>query len=262
MDKHMSKILISFLAFLFWGQAVAEDNALAQLFAQRGIEGTIVISSLNSGQTFIHNNSRARQRFSPASTFKIPNTLISLEEGAISAKDDVLNWDGRIYEIPDWNHDQTLESAFKVSCVWCFQELARRVGVQKYRNYLRKLAYGELNEPFQETTFWLDGSLQISAMEQVEFLKKVYRLSLPFSPSSFETLRQIMMVETTPTFTLWAKTGWATRATPKVGWYVGYVETPNDVWFFATNIVTRDEKDLPLRQQLTREAFQAIEVLD
>jgi len=212
--------------------------------------------------TFTHNELRAKQRFSTASTFKILNTLISLEEKTISGKGDVLKWDGHIYDFPDWNRDQTLESAFKVSCVWCFQELARRTGPEKYRNYLRKSVYGELHEPFEVTTFWLDGSLQISAIEQFNFLKKVHLRTLPFSASSYETLRQIMLVEQTSAFTLWAKTGWATRIKPQVGWYVGYVETPKDVWFFATNIEVRDEKDLPLRQKLTREALQTKGVIE
>jgi beta-lactamase class D len=172
MHKQMSKFFIAFLAFLLSVPAVAEDQVLAKLFAQQGIDGTIIISSLHSGKTFTYNNPRASQKFSTASTFKILNALISLEEKAISGKDDVLKWDGHIYNFPDWNRDQTLESAFKVSCVWCFQELARRVGAEKYRSYLRKSVYGELREPFEETTFWLDGSLQISAIEQVSFLKK------------------------------------------------------------------------------------------
>ncbi len=257
MHGYMSKIFIAFLALLLSVPAIAEDPALARLFARQGIDGAMVISSLHNGTTFIHNDPRASQRFSAASTFKILNTLISLEEKTISGKDDVLKWDGYIYGLPDWNHDQTLESAFKVSCVWCFQELARRVGAEKYRDYLRNPVYGELHEPFEETTFWLDGSLQISAIEQVDFLRKVYLRTLPFSGASYETLRQIMIVEQTPAFTMRAKTGWATRVKPQVGWYVGYIETPKDVWFFATNIEVRNEKDLPLRQKLTREALQA-----
>nr|WP_240067734.1 OXA-198 family carbapenem-hydrolyzing class D beta-lactamase OXA-1056 [Pseudomonas aeruginosa]UKC75978.1 class D beta-lactamase OXA-1056 [Pseudomonas aeruginosa] len=258
----MSKFFITFLVFLWSLSAVAEDQVLAGLFSQHGMKGTIVISSLHNEKTFIYNEPRANLKFSTASTFKILNTLISLEEKAISGKDDVLKWDGHIYDFPDWNHDQTLESAFKVSCVWCFQELARRVGAEKYRNYLRESAYGELREPFMETTFWLDGSLQISAIEQVDFLKKVYLRTLPFNATSYETLRQIMLVEKTPAYTMWAKTGWATRVKPQVGWYVGYVETPKDVWFFATNIEIRDEKDLPLRQKLTRAALQAKGVIE
>lgn len=256
MHKHMSKLFITFFILLFSAQAVSEDQDIARLFDQHGIEGTIVISSLHSGQTFMYNDLRANHRFTTASTFKILNTLISLEEKAISGKDDVIRWDGHTYAIPDWNHNQTLESAFKVSCVWCFQELARRVGVEKYRSYLRKTAYGELHEPFDGTNFWLDGSLEISAIEQVEFLKQIYQRTLPFSTLAYETLRQIMLVEQTPAFTIRAKTGLAGRLKPQIGWYVGYVETSKDVWFFATNVDVRDEKDLPMRLKLTREALQ------
>ena len=255
--KQIIKLCITFFIFLFSAHAVAEDQTIAKLFAQQGIEGTVVISSLHSGLTFIHNDTRANRRFTAASTFKILNTLISLEEKAISGKDDVFKWNGQTYAIPDWNRDQTLESAFKVSCVWCYQELARKVGAEKYRNYLLRSAYGELHEPFVETTFWLDGSLEISAIEQVEFLKKVYQRTLPFSTSSYETLRQIMLTEQTPAFAIRAKTGFAGKSKPKAGWYVGYVETNKDVWFFATNLEVRDEKDLPLRLKLTREALQA-----
>lgn len=252
----MPKFFLIIYFLLFSVDALAEDQAIAKLFADTQMNGTMLISSLHSGQTFIHNENRANHRFPVASTFKILNTLIALEEKAISGKDVLLKWDGHHYNLPAWNHDQTLETAFKISCVWCFQELARRIGSEKYRHYLHQLAYGELREPFEETTFWLDGSLKISAREQVEFLKKVYQRTLPFSTSSYDTLRQIMLVEQTPTFTIRAKTGWATKETPQIGWYVGYIETLNDVWFFATNIDTRNEKDLPMRQQLTRKALQ------
>ena len=245
-----------FLALLFSVQSMAEDKDIASLFAKESIVGTIIISSLQSGQTFMHNNFRANQRFATASTFKILNTLISLEEKAISEKDDVFKWDGHIYSISNWNSDQTLESAFKVSCVWCFQKLARLVGIEKYQSYLKQSSYGKLHEPFDGETFWLDGSLTISAMEQVEFLKKVYQRTLPFSTASYETLQKIMLVEQTPTFSIRAKTGLAGNIKPKIGWYVGYVETSKDVWFFATNMDVNDEKDLPLRLKLTREALQ------
>lgn len=258
----MIKILIVISALLWSMPALAEDPALAELFSQQGVQGTIVMSSLNGGKTFIHNDLRAGQRFSPASTFKIPNTLIALEEKVLAGKDDIFKWDGQIHDVATWNHDQTLTSAFKVSCVWCFQELARRVGAEKYQQYLRDLNYGEWREPFVATTFWLDGSLQISALEQVNFLRRVYRRELPLSDPAYETLKHIMLVEQGNTYTLWAKTGWAARVTPPVGWYVGYVETPTDVWVFATNIELRDEKDLERRQKLTRSALQVKGVIN
>ena len=256
------KYIHSFILVLLLSvQTVAEDQDIANLFAKEGMTGTMVISSVGSGETFIHNDLRANHQFTVASTFKILNTLISLEEEVISGKDDVFKWDGHMYSISNWNCDQTLESAFKVSCVWCYQDLARRVGVEKYQSYLQKISYGELQEPFDGETFWLDGSLKISAMEQVEFLKKVYLRTLPFSPSSYETLRQIMLAEQTAAFSIRAKTGLASSAKPKIGWYIGYVETSTDVWVFATNIDIYDQKDLPLRLKLTREALQIKEII-
>ena len=71
-----------------------------------------------------------------------------------------------------------------------------------------------------------------------------------------------MLIEQTPAFTLRAKTGWATRVEPQVGWYVGYIETPKNAWFFATNIEVRDKSDLPLRQTLTREALRTTGIIE
>jgi beta-lactamase class D len=101
---------------------------------------------LRDGRTFIHDDTRAAQRFACASTFKVFNTLIALQEKAITA-DSVLKWDGRQHDIPDWNRDQTLASAFRVSCVWCYQQMAARVGGDAYRRYIREAGYGSSPSP-------------------------------------------------------------------------------------------------------------------
>lgn len=237
--------------------AAARDAVLAELFARRNTDGTLVLSSLKSGRTFVHNDERSNRRFAVASTFKIFNSLVALEEKAVAGKDDVLKWNGTRYDFAEWNRDQTLESAFRVSCVWCYQELARRIGAEKYRRYLRQAGYGRLREPFDTTTFWLDGSLEISASEQTDFLRNVYLRKLPFSDFSYTTLREIMVAERNPDFSIYGKTGWAASAKPQTGWYVGYLETHDEVWFFALNMDIRSETDLPLRKQLVREALVA-----
>ncbi len=242
-------------------QVWAEDADLAELFSSAGVAGTIVISPVDKGEMFVHDNVRAEQRFPAASTFKILNTLISLEENAISMHD-TIKWDGTSRAVPDWNRDQTLESAFRTSCVWCYQQFAQKVGAEKYRHYLTIAGYGRLHEPFNETTFWLDGSLQVSAIEQVEFLKSVYRRSMPFKDSSYESLRRIMLVEPAVAYALRAKTGWSTQAVPHIGWYVGYVETPGGTWFFAMNMDTPDREALPLREKLALAALRAKGIIE
>ncbi len=250
----MNSLRLLCLLFLLPAAAIAEDSDLAALFSKMGVAGTIVISSASDGKTYIHDEPRASRRYPAASTFKIPNTLISLDENAVSIGD-TFRWDGVTRDIPEWNHDQTLESAFKTSCVWCYQQLARRVGGENYKKYISSIGYGELREPFNETTFWLDGSLTISAIEQIEFLKKVYRRSLPFAPSSYDVLSKIMLVEQNSEYSLRAKAGWATSVTPSIGWYVGFVESPKGVWFFAMNMDAKNQESLSLRQKVSREAL-------
>ena len=256
----MRSLLLLYLAFLLPVTASAEDADLAGLFAKMSVTGTIIISSNNGEKTYIHDKSRANQRYRAASTFKILNTLISLDEKVVSIED-TLKWDGVTRDVPEWNHDQTLESAFKASCVWYYQQLAKKVGGAKYRSYISSIGYGKLHEPFNETTFWLDGSLTISAIEQVEFLKKVYRCQLPFAPSSYDILGKIMLVEQNSEYLLRAKTGWAASVTPSIGWYVGYVESPNDVWFFAMNMNVMSNESLSLRQEIVRESLRLKKII-
>ncbi len=246
-------LLVCSLCISFF--ACAEDAAIKQLFRNVGIDGTIVIESVSTGQRFVHNDPRSKQPYAAASTFKILNTLIALEEGVLSGADSIFHWDGTRYEIADWNQDQTLESAFKVSCVWCYQQLARRVGPLKYPTYIQQSKYGQLQQPFNETEFWLDGSLTISAEQQVAFLRQIVKRKLPFKASSYDTLKKIMLTDETAQYRLYAKTGWAARNTPSVGWYIGYVETSDDIWLFALNLAARDAKDLPLRIQITKDAL-------
>jgi len=258
----MRPIFTLLIAIVFATQGQAEDAEIASLFSEAGVEGTIVIVTLDGSQSYVHNETRAERRFPSASTFKILNTLIALEEGMLSGLDEVISWDGRVHDFPNWNQDHTIKSAYAVSCVWCYQELARRIGGDHYRTHLARAGYGRLQEPFDDTTFWLDGSLTISAREQVGFLRQVVLRTLPYASSSYAGLREVMLMEQGEDYSLRAKTGWAARSTPQIGWYVGYIEKPGATWIFAMNIDMRGIADLPLRQALTRASLKAKGIIE
>ncbi len=129
----MPRLLLALLLLGASGVTFAEDAEIGRLFDKAHVEGTLVIESADTGQRYVHDEARANQPFTAASTFKVLHTLIALEEGAIAGADEIIPWDGTHYEIEDWNRDQTLKSAFRVSCVWCYQRLARRVGAAAIR---------------------------------------------------------------------------------------------------------------------------------
>lgn len=260
MIRYLNYVALT-LCFNFTPCYAQSIDDIGQIFSKHHTEGTIVLSSLKANTAIIYNTERAQQRFASASTFKILHSLIALEEKVIG-KDNIIKWDGTTHDISTWNQDQTLASAFKVSCVWCYQGFAKHISPQKYQSYIAENQFGELQTPFQQTTFWLDGSLKISALEQINFLKKLYQHQLKFSANSYQILEEIMLAEKTPNYRLYAKTGWATRSSPKIGWYVGYVTTAQDTWLFAFNMNANKNKDLALRQTITKEVLQQQQIID
>jgi beta-lactamase class D len=201
----------------------------------QGFNGAFVLYDLNGNRYIRYHPERCAERFIPASTFKIMNSLIGLESGVIPDENYVIKWDGTQYDIPSWNQDHTLKTAIQNSVVWYYQELARRVGGEKMQHYVDAADYGNKDISGHIDTFWLEGGLRISADEQVEFLKRLYRGDLPFSQRSMNIVKEILVLEKTGTYQLSGKTGSGQRITPHEGWFVGYLETGGNVYFFATN---------------------------
>ena len=239
----------------------AEDNGIAAIFNKYRVEGTIVISSLDGKIKYIHNNKRAYIRYYPASTFKIVHTLIALEEGVIESSSDIIKWDGIDKGWKLWNKDQTLRTAFSLSCIWCYQEFAKKIGSEKYTEYLNDIEYGNKKVGSDVLTFWLKGDLKISAIEQIAILRKIYLEKLPFHEEYFKILKDIMVVDKTPRYTLRAKTGTYKGASEKYGWYVGYIEVGNKVWLFSSNIELEKIGDSKYRKKIVIESLKAKGIL-
>jgi len=235
----------------------AEDATLAKLFEEDHLKGAMVIESLDGKERYVYNEQRCQMPLLPASTFKIPNTLIALDKGVVT-ENSILVWDKVERSIPSWNQNQSLESAFKRSCVWCYQRFARQIGLEAYNDYLKKIHYGNEKASDNVERFWLDGALRISAYEQVSFLKKLYKNDLPFKKEHLDLLKKIMIDEQGNNYIIRAKTGGAMpKNAEHHGWYVGYIESPKGVYFFATNLLLPSSDALPLRKLITLEALKA-----
>ncbi len=202
----------------------------------QGFTGTFVLHDLDNDRYLRYNPERCAQRFLPASTFKIVNSLIGLETGVIRDENQVLEWDGTQHEISTWNQNHTLKTAFRNSVVWYYQELARRVGREQMKHYVDEVGYGNQDITGNVDSFWLDGAIRISADEQVELLKRLYQGNLPFSRRSMKIVREIMILDDAAQYRLSGKTGSGKVGTTFIGWFVGYVETMDNVYFVATNM--------------------------
>jgi len=239
----MSKLLMV-LALLASACSAQTRDTVVDLSRQfEGLQGAFVLFDLQKQQYTRHNPIQCAERFPPASTFKIPNSLIGLETGVIRDQHFVIPWDSVRRPVAEWNRDHDLQSAIRVSAVWYYQELARRVGYEKMSRWVDTLGYGNRDISGGVERFWLGSSLLISANEQVEFLKRLQRNDLPFSQRSMQIVKEILILEKNESYILRGKTGFSTEVNGLVaGWFVGYLERGSNVYFFATNITGPEEE--------------------
>jgi beta-lactamase class D len=201
------------------------------------LQGSFLLYDLQQNRYTSYNPARCAQGFIPASTFKILNTLIGLETGVIPDQDFVIRWDRVQRPVAAWNQDHTLTSAFRVSCVPYYQELARRVGLDKMQQYTSRSGFGKLHvTPETLDNFWLEGPSRVSQEEQIDFLVRLYQNKLPFSERSTRILKDIMLLVEGPTHQLRGKTGWGQMEGKDIGWFVGYLVRDGKAYFFATNV--------------------------
>lgn len=238
---------------------LAQKVDFGRHFQEFGVEGSILIYDQNSDQFYQYNARRNETAFLPASTFKIFNSLVALETGVISDEIAVLTWDGIDRGISGWNRDTNLRQAYKDSAVWFYQVLARKIGYERMNNFINQVGYGNRQIGTKEAIdkFWLEGPLQITPKQQIEFLRRLHQGDLPFSKRTRDLVKDIMVFEQTPDYVLRAKTGLA-RVTPEVGWFVGYLEQNKNVYFFATNIYIRQPNDLAARIEITRRSLKEL----
>ena len=232
--------LILCLAFLSAVQAVQaaplkQLDDIAPFFV--GYQGTFFLYDEAADQYSVFNEPQSEKRLTPCSTFKIYNSLIALEAGVAPDENMVLPWDGQLRSGPAWNQDHTMVSAIKNSVVWYYQELALRIGPERMQKYLDAIPYGNRDISGGITQFWLRSSLQISAKEQVELLRRLYHDQLPFSTANMAIVRRIIIQSEDQGVVFSGKTGaGSVEGVYSVGWFVGVVEKDGHRYFFAANL--------------------------
>jgi beta-lactamase class D len=259
--KHLFAAVILLLANQVHALDWQDSPEVAKLFDIAGLQGTFVLYDAATDRLIGHDRSRAETRFIPASTFKIPNSLIGLSVGAVKTVDEVLPYGGKPQPIKAWEQDMGLREAINVSNVPVYQELARCIGLERMRDNVAGMGFGNGEIGTVVDNFWLVGPLQISAVEQAEFLARLARNELPFPKDAQTKVREIIQLEQGNGWTLYGKTGWVNVPNPGIGWWVGWVIKESRVYSFALNIDIMQASDAAKRIELGKASLKALGVL-
>lgn len=218
----------------------AETRDLKKFYDRYQVSGSFILYDQKQDKYIYYNKEQAKMPFTPASTFKICNSLISLETGAVADENVVFKWDGKERAMPTWNADTDMKTAFRNSTVWFYQELARKVGAEKMKTWLEKLNYGNADISGGIDGFWLRGGLRVTPEGQIDFLRKLQGDKLPLSQRAMDVVKKIMIVKDNAGVVIRAKTGSGKQGQQTIGWYVGYVTTKDNVYYFSNCMQTEN----------------------
>ncbi|WP_169331851.1 class D beta-lactamase [Robiginitomaculum antarcticum] len=251
------------------GEAVKQQNPInvSAIVMENGVapdHSALKVIRLSDGQIWQSGGARLAQRYPPASTSKIPHTLIMIEDG-FASPETIFEWDGTQRTFDIWNRDHTLASAFQYSAVWVYQFLAAQQGHDAMSAWMARLNYGNANIGDEDdlTTYWLLGPLEISVDEQIDFLTRLSGRKLPFSTSTYDISFPLMIEQSAADYTLYAKTGWRSDGeNMDIGWYVGWIETvhsgTSDTYVFAFNMDMPDGEGREKRKTVVKAALTSI----
>lgn len=221
-----------------------------QFFEKYKLNGTFATYDNVYNEFSVYNLKRFRDSaYSPASTFKIINSLIGIETGILDPKE-VMKWDGKPKAFKQWEADYAFKEAFQNSVVWYFQDVARRIGKPTMQKYLDSMQYGSKKIIGAVDSFWLNNTLTLTSDEQMGILKRVYfnKLSNLFSSRTMSIVKDAMLMEKTDKYSISYKTGLTIGKNGlPLSWIIGWVEHPGanpTVNFFVLNAegnVTTDE---------------------
>jgi beta-lactamase class D len=246
--RNQFSILFCFIIFIivFCGSCSVNkakiDNNLKKYFDSANVDGCFTMVNNQTGSVTVYNMKLDTQRFLPASTFKIINSLVGLETGRITDEKMTIKWDGIKRRNEDWNKDLTMAEAFKVSSVNYYQEAARRIGRDTMKQWIDTLHYGNMNVSGPIDSFWLNNTLKISPDEQLGLVKKLYFDKLPFQKRTQQIVRDVMMQENNTLYKLSYKTGWGfDEMQNAIGWVTGWIEENRHIYFFTLLVKSADK---------------------
>lgn len=202
-----------------------------------GYEGSFVLYDLNDDAWSIYNEKLSTKRVSPNSTYKIYSALFGLEAESVTPECSLIEWDGTINYYDSWNQDHTLETAVQNSVNWYFDILDYRTGMAELKHYINKINYGNEDLSGGLNKYWLESSLKISPIEQVELLKKLYLNEFGFSPENIAAIKNSLLLYEANSNVMYGKTGSGKINGKSInGWFIGFMETPENTFFFAAYI--------------------------
>ncbi|AYO52701.1 MULTISPECIES: OXA-24 family carbapenem-hydrolyzing class D beta-lactamase OXA-653 [Acinetobacter] len=237
------------------------EKAIKSYFDEAQTQGVIIIKEGKNLSTYGNALARANKEYVPASTFKMLNALIGLENHKATTNE-IFKWDGKKRTYPMWEKDMTLGEAMALSAVPVYQELARRTGLELMQKEVKRVNFGNTNIGTQVDNFWLVGPLKITPVQEVNFADDLAHNRLPFKLETQEEVKKMLLIKEVNGSKIYAKSGWRMDVTPQVGWLTGWVEQANGKKIpFSLNLEMKEGMSGSIRNEITYKSLENLGII-
>lgn len=237
------------------------EKAIKSYFDEAQTQGVIIIKEGKNLSTYGNALARANKEYVPASTFKMLNALIGLENHKATTNE-IFKWDGKKRTYPMWEKDMTLGEAMALSAVPVYQELARRTGLELMQKEVKRVNFGNTNIGTQVDNFWLVGPLKITPVQEVNFADDLPHNRLPFKLETQEEVKKMLLIKEVNGSKIYAKSGWGMDVTQQVGWLTGWVEQANGKKIpFSLNLEMKEGMSGSIRNEITYKSLENLGII-
>ena len=238
------KLLLLYAVFatvLFIGSCknntcIETRNDFGKYYSEYKLSGSFVMYDIKRDKYIYYNQQLAQQAYPPGATFKLFLSLVGFETGNI--KTDLTETGDQVKV--NWHPEHERKNRYQNSTVYYYDELSRKIGAPEIKTWMDKVPYGNADTTGGVPAFWQTGGLKISPVQQIEFLRKLHDHKLPFAAVNMDKVNAMLSITDTTGYSLKGKTGWAEQDNEDIGWFVGYIETKDDTFFFANCIQSTD----------------------
>lgn len=253
---------MKYLPFLFYillyCPCIGQQNQVSSFLSLDTIfqktPGSFVLYNLKNDQYQVYNIDRAQTQYAVHSTSKILWTIIGLEEGLIKNEQEHIRWDSIKYPRQDrwpdgWAKDQTVVNALNKSVNWYYFELLSLMSPELIEKYLNKLDYKQGFDVEKVHYYGLTFNIKKSALEQIDFLKRLYSNDVKISDTTLAIVKKGMIFKKTDQYTIYSRTGLGPIENDNgIGWFIGFIEKGNEVYLFALNVEDEDESTAGIKR--------------
>lgn len=238
-------------------------EAIQKLLDSTQLVGSVLLFDPQEKTYYSNNFDRCDQGYLPASTYKITNSIIALETGVMESDTTLIKWNGEQRRMKVWEQDLLFKQAFHASCVPCYQEIARKIGPERMNKHLKAFNYGNMVvDSSNIDVFWLEGPSRITQNQQMDFIKRFYTEKLPIKDRTYEIMKRMIIIDEDEDQRFSGKTGWSIRDGFNVGWFVGYLEKGDNVYYVVTNVEPTPEFNIDefgrVRQWVSTESLKML----